>query len=332
MATTTESTPIDWNTANTMGLVQIPTHKMFLRAAGPARKPGEPVVIVEGGHGSASCHYVVIAKQIAEFARIYTYDRSGLGDSEISPLARKGEHISKELKLLLEAAKIEPPYILISHSYGGVLVREFLELELKEGKDRVVGAVFEECNTEYSYKGRPEQFFQVLDVMMDGLDQNKILDMDNRHKMTHEEWEVAKRDTPVPEQAVCGQEAEFYFSSCDALAEHKQFERKVLGEWPVSVIKGDNEKETRKLFDEAVRQGKGTEKERNTFLAFVSEEGEANELKMMERQLELSDLGRVVRARKSGHNVHLTEPELITEEVRWVLSVWEEKKGKKEKA
>ena len=34
--------------------------------------------------------------------------------------------------------------------------------------------------------------------------------------------------------------------------------------------------------------------------------------------------GRLVHANESGHDVHLTEPEIIAEEVKWILSVTEE--------
>ena len=315
MADSTNVQSIDWSTDNASGLVQISTHKMFLRAAGPPRKPGAPVVVVECGLGSTSCQWTAVARQISEFARIYTYDRSGLDKSDRSPLPRTAENMAKELKELLEAAKVEPPYVVIAHSYGGVLAREFLALE--EGN--VAGMVFEEANSEFSYKNRPQDLEELIGIFWSGMDQNAITNMDKRHRLTPEEWTYAKRDEPEEEQKVVGEEMQHYYASCETLGQKKQFEKKVLGNRPVCVIKGDNAADMQPVFDEAVKQGRGTEAQRKTMRDWIANDDE--ELRLQEQQLELSSKGRLVRARKSGHNVQLTEPELISEAVRWILEV-----------
>jgi hypothetical protein len=288
------------------------------------------------------------------------YDRSGLDKSEPSPLRRTSENIAKELQELLHTAKVEPPYVLVAHSYGGVMVREFLELVIqevgedgkKEGKG-VVGAVFEECNTEFTYKERPENLQELFDVFTEGLDFNEIVGMETRHQMSKEEWEYATRDNTNLENETAKGESKWYIDSCDRLAQKKQFERvclrifpscqelasvfevlsrgwvlthlqKVLEEWPVSIIKGDYEKEVQSLLDVAVEKGKGTTLQRNAMREFS--DGAEKDFRLQEKQLELSrGIGRAVRAKNSGHLVHLTEPELITEEVRWIFEAWEEK-------
>lgn len=234
---------------------------------------------------------------------------------------------------------MEPPYILLAHSYGGVLIREFLELLVREkeedgGEDRVVGAVFEECNMEETYKSWPEDMVELMGTFWEGIDQDGILDLENRHSMAEEEWAGRKRATRPEEDAVGGEEMKCYMPSCDTLGEKRQLERrpKVLGDWAVSVIKGDNEREMRTVFEAAVKEGRGTEEQRASVDRWLGKEGAASELRSQERQLELSTRGRLVRAWKSGHEVHVTEPELIVEEVKWVLGVWKEKREEKEKA
>jgi len=49
------------------------------------------------------------------------------------------------------------------------------------------------------------------------------------------------------------------------------------------------------------------------------------ELALQRDQLKLSKRGRIVFAEKSGHNVDLTEPDLIAEEVKWVLEQLKQK-------
>jgi pimeloyl-ACP methyl ester carboxylesterase len=53
------------------------------------------------------------------------YDRAGLGWSSASPTERTPSNIARELRLLLRKAAIPPPYILVGHSFGGVVVRRF---------------------------------------------------------------------------------------------------------------------------------------------------------------------------------------------------------------
>ena len=47
--------------------------------------------------------------------------------------------------------------------------------------------------------------------------------------------------------------------------------------------------------------------------------------KLQEEQLKLSIRGRMVRARLSGHNVQLFQPDLIAEQLKWILGVWGKK-------
>lgn len=51
------------------------------------------------------------------------YDRAGLGKSERSPNPRTSIEMVKELRELLKEINIQPPYILVGHSFGGVNTR-----------------------------------------------------------------------------------------------------------------------------------------------------------------------------------------------------------------
>lgn len=87
------------------------------------------------------------------------------------------------------------------------------------------------------------------------------------------------------------------------------------------MIKGHNEKHIQLLLEAAIKGGHGTEEHRSTVKEWLA--GPEKELKLREDQLKLSS-GRLVHANESGHDVHLTEPEIIAEEVKWILSVTEE--------
>jgi hypothetical protein len=90
---------------------------------------GKPTVIFEYALSSTGgvIRFADIQKEIATFTRAISYDRAGIGKSDESPLPRSYENMVKELKLMLEEEKIDPPYILVGYSLGGHLVRLFTD-------------------------------------------------------------------------------------------------------------------------------------------------------------------------------------------------------------
>jgi len=51
----------DWHDGTTSGLVELPTHKLFLRAAG-SRRPGDPAVVIEAGLGHSSVYWTAVMR------------------------------------------------------------------------------------------------------------------------------------------------------------------------------------------------------------------------------------------------------------------------------
>ena len=153
MAVAAPPKPINWSIDSTSGFVSIGTHKVLMKAAGPPRTGKAPAVVIITALGAASEVWSCLVRLLSPFARVYVYDRSGLGHSEASPIPRTAENIALELKEILTAADIVPPYIVILHSYGGIIAREFLALTYNEVD--VAGMVFVDTNSEFSYKMVP---------------------------------------------------------------------------------------------------------------------------------------------------------------------------------
>lgn len=86
---------------------------------------GSPTIILESGSGGFSVQHTAIQNQLREDTRVCAYDRAGMGWSEPRPEARTAWQISHELHTLLDNAGIEPPYILVGPSLGGLFVRAF---------------------------------------------------------------------------------------------------------------------------------------------------------------------------------------------------------------
>jgi pimeloyl-ACP methyl ester carboxylesterase len=79
----------------------------------------------------------LVQPEVAEFARVCVYDRSGPGDSRATPKLGTIQAIAEELHTLLPTAGIDPPYVLVGHSLGGVIGLQFAVLY----QDEVVGMV-----------------------------------------------------------------------------------------------------------------------------------------------------------------------------------------------
>lgn len=86
---------------------------------------GQPTVIIDTGLGDDSSDWLAVQRDVAEFSRVCVYDRPGYGWSDTGPRPRSSQRIADELDLLLEAAHLAPPYLLVGHSFGGYNMRVF---------------------------------------------------------------------------------------------------------------------------------------------------------------------------------------------------------------
>jgi hypothetical protein len=94
---------------------------------------GSPTVILEAGYTASgiSTYGPVILPALAQHTRVCTYDRAGDGLSDARPASVRpltGATQARELHTLLRVIYVGPPYVLVGHSYGGMIIREFAAL------------------------------------------------------------------------------------------------------------------------------------------------------------------------------------------------------------
>jgi pimeloyl-ACP methyl ester carboxylesterase len=99
---------------------------------------GTPAVVFEAGIAGSLLGWALVQPDVAEFASTVSYDRAGLGWSDGCKTPRTVEGMLSELTAVLEQAKIPGPYILVGHSFGGLLIRAFAHARPKD----VAGMVF----------------------------------------------------------------------------------------------------------------------------------------------------------------------------------------------
>lgn len=93
---------------------------------------GIPTVILESGLGDSYISWRKIQPLIAKFTRVCSYDRAGIGYSDVSSEPRTSGVFADELYALLQSAGISPPYVLVGHSLGGFDVRIFASQHPKD--------------------------------------------------------------------------------------------------------------------------------------------------------------------------------------------------------
>lgn len=86
---------------------------------------GIPTVVLESGLLHGAQDWVLVQTEVSKFARVCSYDRAGYGWSKYRSGPRTSTEIAEELAATLVAAGEQPPYILVGHSLGGILVRRF---------------------------------------------------------------------------------------------------------------------------------------------------------------------------------------------------------------
>ena len=134
------------------GLVDIGGRRLYLACKGS----GSPTVILEAGAGSNGDTWSMVEPQgagrisvfdgVAEFTRVCAYDRPGTvsgvqthqrSRSDPAPMPRSAGDVVADLRALLAAARVGPPYVLVGPSFGGLIAR----LLASSVPDDVVGLV-----------------------------------------------------------------------------------------------------------------------------------------------------------------------------------------------
>ncbi|MET3211046.1 UNVERIFIED_CONTAM: pimeloyl-ACP methyl ester carboxylesterase [Paenibacillus sp. PvR008] len=105
---------------------------------------GSPTILLESGSGESSLSWRDIPEKLSSFATVVSYDRAGYAWSEEAATPRTGENIVRELHLALKNTDIQPPYILVGHSLGGMYSRLYAQTY----RDEVAGLVLVDARPE----------------------------------------------------------------------------------------------------------------------------------------------------------------------------------------
>lgn len=308
--------PQNWSTDTGSSLISIGTHRLYASIAGPPRNPQDPQIVIIAGAGDVASSYTALSTLISPFCRTLLYDRSGLGRSEPDasdpPQRSTAVAAAGELHSLLEATKLKPPLVLVAHSYGAIVAREYIHLY----GDDVAGLVLADGSTE-----RQCDYFRLPDpninAVMGNLRVAQVTGLRADARLSRDEWR--ERAIDISRGAVAGQaEADSFDEVCRTLGEKRQFQNRAMRDRPVSVIRCHSARDYERIYEAGIEAGNGTIEQRQAFRELLDRWPSIDQ-DLKEEQLQLSSKTHLVYLPDCGHNVHLIRPDVVAEEIRWVL-------------
>ena len=99
---------------------------------------GPTVVLEDGGPGISQFSDTTLRRALGETTRVCLHDRAGIGLSDPAPdECRDADDVVDDLHAALGTAGVEPPFVLVGSSFGGMVVTHFAD----RFGDQVAGVV-----------------------------------------------------------------------------------------------------------------------------------------------------------------------------------------------
>lgn len=100
--------------------------KMEIFIAGIENKQNDkPVIVFENGMATKLDKWKTVIEEVAKTSVVFSYNRPRIGESENDSLPPTTRHIVENLRMMLLEKGFKPPYLLVSHSFGGAYIRSF---------------------------------------------------------------------------------------------------------------------------------------------------------------------------------------------------------------
>jgi pimeloyl-ACP methyl ester carboxylesterase len=287
--------------------VQVGDHRLHVMRSGSG-----PTVVFENGPGGIGLDWSLVVPEVAGFASTVAYDRAGLGWSEPTEGPRDIATLVDELKSMLGATGAEPPYVLVGHSYGGLIVRAFAYTYPED----VAGLVLVDAAHEDQFDFYPEEYAakgQNMGQMMARL--RFVFRLANGSGIPALLNVSAPIADKLPDEIGAARAAVGLMDSSQAVAttdemaalllsfDHVRSIREPLGDIPVRII----------------THGRAPGAEAG-IPPGLEVEVEAAWHEMQRDLLNISADSRLEVASRSGHDIHVEQPEPVIDAIREILN------------
>jgi pimeloyl-ACP methyl ester carboxylesterase len=242
---------------------------------------GTPTVILETGLGGSSVGWGFVQPAVAEFTRVCSYDRAGMGYSDPGPSPRTARRMAGELAQLLDHSGIDRPVVLVGASIGGLVVRVFAS----ERAERAAGLVLVDATHEDQKHEIPS--FVHFVPLLSSVGALRLLGMSFGQSP----------DSLAPSVRKFAQATAFRAAGPHAAADE------LKNIWTsVAEVKATRRKLTLPLIVLTAGRGSGAEWQA-----------------LQRDQVGLSERGCMITAEKSGHDIAIGQPEVVVDAIRAVV-------------
>lgn len=284
-------------------LVSIGNYKIHLYTTGS----GKPTVILDAGLTANLTWWALVQKEVANFARVCSFDRPGYGWSDAGKEPRTSKVIVNELHTALHAtADTPPPYILVGHSFGGATMR----LYANTFPDEVCGLVLVDACHEKQYQNNQAQiehktFFKRL--------KDYFLEGPFAHCTGITRWYMAEAMQP-------------YFS--DRFSDDQK--NTIIAKASTVKYLMARDSEWTHIHKSLAQIQKSANMLTNKPVMVISR-GKDIDTRWMAYQKDLAALsqqGKLIVAHKSGHMINVEQPDIIVDAIRELVTKQQNEKGK----
>jgi pimeloyl-ACP methyl ester carboxylesterase len=265
---------------------------------------------MEAGLGDATTIWAKVWPEVAKTTSVCIYDRAGLGWSDLSPKPRTAKIIVEELYTLLSKAEIPGPYILVGHSIGGVYMRLFAHTY----PDKVAGMVLVDSSHEEQMLRAPEAFVTFEKTYL-----RKMIGQMELFKPLAAIGLFALFPSRVPADDLMPEGAKKAYRAMAAkdtgflntviaetkaidtsLAQVREAQLKTVGNIPLIVLS----------------RGQGVLPPNAGLTEDVIKRFDDGWQQMQQEMAEMSSRGKRMVAKKSGHYIHLQQPQLVIDAIK----------------
>lgn len=279
--------------------VEIDGHKIHYVKKGT----GNHTVVFVSGMGSDNVIWKEIQDKVAENACTIAYDRSGLFLSEDGDHNITNASVSHELTQLLEKTNCPKPYIIVGHSMAGIYTRPFIY----EHKNEIAGVVYVDVTHPWQFKKSSPELMKAMAVPPVWF--IKFLSFTGIYRAIFS-FTPLSPDIPM-HHPIHEQQTDFFYKSLNTTFYEAKNDRlnfqdaekyDSFGDIPLSIISGVSPVRTANISDPELRK---------EYMELVRT--------LHDDLLKLSTHSHKVEARKSGHIVQATEPDLVVKEINLML-------------
>jgi pimeloyl-ACP methyl ester carboxylesterase len=303
-------------------LVDAGGHLLHIDCAGN----GSPTVVMDAGAGDFSFDWGLVQNKAAKYTRVCSYDRAGYAWSEPGPSPRTLQQIALELHTALHKARMDGPYILVGHSLGGLIVRTFASNYPKELAGIVlVDSSHEDMLISLTDRTTKQEKIVRFRELSRGREipavQNTMSRADGSGdvQQTQSSSSQTKLAAPFNKLPPNSQQTRLWAMSQPSYSAARSSEFDFLPE-ELSRIFVDRSKIKRPLGDiplivltRKIPQHSGTDQT-------TSKQLDESHERLQADLVTLSTNSKRIIAERSGHHIHLDEPELVSDAIKQVIN------------